>query len=149
MDTILLVNGPNLNMLGIREPGTYGSKTLREIESSLAEKAADLGFNLKSFQSNSEGAIIDFIQAEGLKAAGLVINAGAFTHTSIALRDALLSVKIPFAEVHMSNIFAREDFRTVSYLSGIAAGIVSGFGVQSYELGLEAIAGYIARSRNA
>jgi 3-dehydroquinate dehydratase-2 len=148
MDTILFVNGPNLNMLGIREVAKYGHTNLTEIENRMMKKAEKLGFSLKKFQSNSEGEIVDFIQAEGQGAAGLVINAGAYTHTSIAIRDAILSVNIPFVEVHMSNIFAREGFRTVSYLSGIALGIISGFGAYSYELALEAMAEFLKRGNN-
>jgi 3-dehydroquinate dehydratase-2 len=149
MDTILVINGPNLNMLGTREPDRYGTKSLQEIEKTLTEKSLKMGVSLKCFQSNSEGSLIDYIQSEGLHAAGLIINAGAFTHTSVALRDAILSVKLPFVEVHMSNIFAREEFRAISYLSSIAVGIISGFGAYSYELGLEAITEYIKRSHDA
>ncbi len=148
MDTLLLINGPNLNMLGIREVAKYGQTSLPEIEDSMKIKAGKLGFSLKTYQSNSESGLVGFIQNEGLKAKGLVINAGAYTHTSIAIRDAILSVGIPFVEVHMSNIFAREEFRTFSYLSGIALGIISGFGKFSYDLGLEAIADYIKRGAN-
>lgn len=148
MDNLLLINGPNLNMLGIREVTKYGQTSLPEIEDSMKIKAGKLGFSLKTYQSNSESDLVGFIQNEGLRAKGLVLNAGAYTHTSIAIRDAILSVGIPFVEVHMSNIFAREEFRTVSYLSGIAVGIISGFGKFSYELGLEAIADYIKRGDN-
>ncbi len=149
MDTILFVNGPNLNMLGIREPDRYGHMSLAQIESGMKDKAHALGFILKTFQSNGEGELVSFIQAEGRNAKGLIINAGAYTHTSIAIRDAILSVQLPFVEVHMSNIFSREQFRSLSYLSGIAVGIISGFGAYSYELAVEAMAQYLKRGGNA
>jgi len=145
MESILLVNGPNLNMLGIREVEKYGETSLTEIVSNLEKKAKEKNYALKSFQSNHEGELIDFIQSEGRKAKGLILNAGAFTHTSIALRDAILSVKIPFVEVHLSNIFGRENFRHRSYLSDIAIGIIAGFGKMSYELGLIAIIDFIEK----
>lgn len=140
---ILLVNGPNLNMLGTREPDKYGHLTLNEIVENLKIIAKENGFILKDFQSNHEGEIIDFIHKEGLSAKGLIINAGAYTHTSIAIRDSILSVSIPFVEVHLSNIYKREDFRKKSYLSDIAIGIISGFGNYVYELGLLALIKHI------
>ncbi len=145
MNKILLINGPNLNMLGLREPDRYGTVSLDEIVADVKKKALEAGFDLNSFQSNSEGDIIGFIQKEGQKAAGLILNAGAFTHTSIAIRDAILSVRIPFVEVHLSNIFGREEFRHRSYFSDIAAGIVAGFGAFSYILGLEALVDIIRK----
>ncbi|MGC8765000.1 MAG: type II 3-dehydroquinate dehydratase [Brevinematia bacterium] len=140
---ILVVNGPNLNMLGIREPEKYGKTSLNEIVEKLTLKFNSLGYKIIHFQSNHEGEIIDFIQKEGHKASGLVINAGAYTHTSIAIRDAILSVSIPCVEVHLSNIFKREDFRKISYISDIALGVISGFGAYVYELGVLALINYI------
>ena len=144
---ILLVNGPNLNMLGIREPEKYGKKKLTEITDEVEKIAQGSGFKIKSFQSNHEGELVDFIQSEGMEAKGMVINAGALTHTSIALRDAILSVKIPFTEIHISNIFARENFRHISYLSDIAVGLISGFGENSYYLGIKAMIDFIQNNR--
>ncbi len=143
---ILLVNGPNLNMLGKREPDKYGALTLTEIIDIVSIKAKENGFVLKSFQSNHEGEIVDFIQQEGSSALGLIINAGAYTHTSIAIRDAILSVSIPFVEVHLSNIYKREDFRKKSYLSDIAIGLICGFGPYSYELALDAMINYLTNN---
>ncbi len=140
---ILLINGPNLNMLGTREPDKYGHLTLNEIVENVKRIAKEQGFILKDFQSNHEGEIIDFIHKEGLSAKGLIINAGAYTHTSIAIRDSILSVSIPFVEVHLSNVYKREDFRKKSYLSDIAIGVISGFGHYVYELGLLALIKYI------
>lgn len=140
---ILLVNGPNLNMLGVREPEKYGSLSLNEIVESLTKIAGETGFVLKSFQSNHEGEIIDFIQMEGPSSKGLIINAGAYTHTSIAIRDAILSVSIPFVEVHLSNIYKREGFRQKSFLSDIAVGVICGFGYYVYELGFYALVNYL------
>lgn len=135
---ILLLNGPNLNLLGTREPEVYGSSTLADIEQAAAAQAAAAGAALASFQSNHEGALIDRIQAartEGVDA--IVINPGGFTHTSVALRDALAAVAIPFIEVHISNIHQREAFRHHSYLSGIATGIICGLGVEGYRAALD------------
>lgn len=137
--TILLVNGPNLNMLGSREPDKYGHTTLIEILENMDREAGSYGYQLLHFQSNSEGELIDFIQKEGPGAAGLVINAGAYTHTSIALRDAILATGLMFIEVHLSNVYKREAFRHVSYLADIALGVISGFGPDSYYLGIEAL----------
>ena len=137
--TILLVNGPNLNMLGTREPEKYGHTTLIDITQNIEKIAGESGYKLLPFQSNSEGKIIDFIQQEGADAAGMILNAAAYTHTSVAIRDAILSVQIPFVEVHISNIFKRESFRQHSYLSDIAIGMVTGFGDYSYVLGIKAL----------
>ncbi len=145
---ILVVNGPNLNMLGTREPEKYGHATLIEINEIMAGEAEKNGFQLLHFQSNSEGEIIDFIQKEGRDSAGMVINAGAFTHTSIAIRDAILSVGLPFVEVHVSNIFKRESFRHHSYLSDIAIGMITGFGPDSYYLGIEALCRYLKSGKH-
>jgi len=134
---ILVLNGPNLNLLGTREPQTYGATTLAEVEDRCRRQAADAGAALDCFQSNHEGALIDRIHAartEGVDA--IVINPGGLTHTSVALRDALAGVAIPFIEVHISNVHAREAFRHHSYLSGIARGVLAGFGVDGYRMAL-------------
>jgi 3-dehydroquinate dehydratase II len=138
--TYLLINGPNLNLLGTREPAKYGHTTLAQVEQMLADEARALGTALACFQSNHEGAIVDRIhaaRAEGV--AGIVINPGAYTHTSVAIRDALAGTAIPFAEIHISNVHAREPFRHHSYLSDIAAGVVIGFGVEGYRLALRGL----------
>ena len=140
---ILVLNGPNLNLLGSRQPELYGAVSLKEIEKSLKQLASKLGVELEFFQSNSEGELVDKIQSAFGSCQGILINAGAYTHTSIAIRDALLAVKIPFVEVHLSNIFSREQFRHHSYLSDIALGVVCGFGANSYLLGLEALVEYL------
>ncbi|HZW13511.1 MAG TPA: type II 3-dehydroquinate dehydratase [Noviherbaspirillum sp.] len=135
---LLLVNGPNLNMLGTREPEVYGSTTLSDIEHAAAKQASAAGAALTCFQSNHEGALIDRIQeakAEGVDA--IVINPGGLTHTSVALRDALAAVAIPFVEVHISNIHQREAFRHHSYLSAIAVGVICGLGTEGYRLAID------------
>lgn len=146
MAKLLLLNGPNLNLLGTREPGVYGSITLAAIEQRCVELARELGpHELACFQSNAEHALIERIHAarqDGV--AFIVINPAAFTHTSVALRDALLGVAIPFIEVHLSNVFAREPFRHHSYLSDIAVGVISGLGAHGYELALCAADRYLA-----
>ena len=132
--SILLVNGPNLNLLGTREPQVYGAHTLADIERAASSQATAAGATLISFQSNHEGALIDRIQAaklEGIDA--IVINPGGLTHTSVALRDALAGVAIPFIEVHISNIYQREEFRHHSYLSAIAVGVICGLGIEGYQ----------------
>jgi len=139
MARILLLNGPNLNLLGSREPGIYGSTTLSSIENKLKQVARARGHELIAVQSNAEHELIDKVQ--GAKADGVdfvIINPGAYTHTSIALRDAFLGVAMPFIEVHLTNIHAREEFRHHSYLSGIAVGSIVGLGAQGYELALDA-----------
>lgn len=135
---LLLLNGPNLNLLGTREPEVYGSTTLADVEERAREQAGAAGARLQSFQSNHEGALIDRIhqaRAEGVDA--IVINPGGLTHTSVALRDALAGVAIPFVEVHISNIHQREEFRHFSYLSGIARAVMCGFGVDGYRLAVD------------
>ena len=135
---ILLLNGPNLNLLGTREPAHYGANSLAEIEAELIALARSRGAELACFQSNSEGALVDRIQAardEGVEF--ILINAGAYTHTSVALRDALAAVEIPFIEVHLSNVYKREDFRHRSLLADLARGLIVGLGPQGYRLALE------------
>ena len=141
---ILLINGPNLNLLGTREPEIYGNKTLNDIEKELTEVAQEKDINLECFQSNHEGEIVDKIQSSVKSFQGILINAGAFTHTSISIRDALIGSKIPFVELHFSNIFSREDFRKESFLTDKAIGIISGFGISSYFLALDGIIKYLS-----
>lgn len=139
MAKILVLNGPNLNLLGKREPELYGHVTLEEIHRSLIAEGKAMGLEVECFQSNAEHALVERIQqARSESVAFILINPGAFTHTSIALRDALLGVAIPFIEVHLSNIYSREAFRRDSYLSDIAVGVISGVGAQGYELALRA-----------
>ncbi|MGH2759385.1 MAG: type II 3-dehydroquinate dehydratase [Actinomycetota bacterium] len=137
----LVVHGPNLNLLGSREPEVYGTTTLDEIDSSLAKAAADDGHDIETFQSNHEGELIDKLQQAGDEADGVLLNPGGFTHTSVALRDAVQALAVPVIEVHLSNIYAREEFRQHSVLSGACVGVISGFGARSYLLGLEALIG--------
>ena len=138
---ILIINGPNLNFLGKREPDIYGNNTLEDINAILEKESANLSkdLELEFFQSNSEGEIVGKIQDAFEKYDGIVINPAAYTHTSVAIRDALLSTGIPTVEVHISNIFKREEFRHKSYVSGVSVGVVSGFGINSYVLGLRGI----------
>ena len=138
MTKYLLLNGPNLNLLGTREPEIYGSETLQDIETNLLAIAKELNFDLICHQSNAEHELVDLIHsARDEEVKCIIINPGALTHSSIALRDALSGVGIPFIEVHISNIYAREDFRQVSYLSDIAQGVISGLGIEGYELALK------------
>ncbi len=141
-----VVHGPNLRLLGRREPEVYGTHTLEEIDARIAHLAAELGVEVEPFQSNHEGAILDHVEATHGRLDGLVVNAGALTHTSIALRDALVGVGHPFVEVHLSNTAARESFRHHSYLSAVAVGVVYGFGIDSYLLGLRGLVAYLATS---
>lgn len=145
MARILVLNGPNLNLLGTREPEVYGRETLADIEARLAARAGELGHALESFQSNAEHALIERVHAARDDADFVLINPGAFTHTSVALRDALLGVALPFIELHLSNVAAREAFRQRSYFSDIAVGTIAGFGVDSYMLALEAADRHLAR----
>lgn len=135
---LLLLNGPNLNLLGTREPEIYGAATLADIERRLQDRAGKAGVSLATFQSNAEAALVERIQQAGREGVDFIlINPAAFTHTSVALRDALAAVAIPFVEIHLSNVFARESFRHKSYFSDIAVGIISGLGPLGYELALD------------
>ena len=142
---LLLINGPNLNLVGTREPSIYGSQTLEDIQEELLDLAKELDTNLKFFQSNSEGEMIDCIHESVGSIDGILINAGGYTHTSISLRDALLGIGIPYVEVHLSNIYSREQFRHKSFLSDKALGMVCGFGSISYQLALQGIVSYLNR----
>lgn len=139
MKKILLIHGPNLNLTGEREPGVYGTDTLASINADVVMKCGRLGMECDVFQSNSEGALIDRIHAAREDCAALIINAGAYTHYSYALRDAIAAVRLPCVEVHMSNVYAREEFRHHSVLSPVCAGVIAGFGKQSYLLAVEAV----------
>ena len=144
MKKILLINGPNLQLLGVREPGIYGVKTLPEIVADLREYAVELGCELEDFQSNSEGALVDKIGgslAAGVD--GIIINPAAYTHTSVALRDALAAVALPAVEVHLSNIQEREEFRHKSYTAAKCVGVISGFGAFTYRLALQALVNHL------
>lgn len=137
---LLVLHGPNLNLLGQREPGVYGKTTLSEVDGSLQALASELGITLEARQTNHEGVLIDWVQAaepEGF--AGIVINPGGYTHTSVALRDAIAAIRLPVVEVHLSNVFAREAFRHHSHVSPVAWGVISGFGPMSYQLAVRAL----------
>jgi 3-dehydroquinate dehydratase-2 len=136
---VLVLNGPNLNMLGKREPGIYGAQTLDDIVNSLTQYAAQKQVELTHFQSNSEAELIEKIHSAFAQIDYIIINPAAFTHTSVALRDALLSVSIPFIEVHLSNVYSREPFRRHSYFSDVAKGVLTGFGAMGYQMALDAI----------
>ena len=140
---ILVLHGPNLNLLGTREPGIYGDATLEDIDQRLGVAAKEGGVEIESFQSNHEGALIDRIQDAGAWADGILINPGGLTHTSVALRDALAGAGLPLVEVHLSNIHAREEFRQHSLISDVAVGVVTGFGPMSYVLGLQALVSHL------
>jgi 3-dehydroquinate dehydratase-2 len=146
---ILVLHGPNLNLLGQREPHIYGSLTLEDINSLLFEEAIGLQAKVSCLQSNSEGALIDAIHQAKESYQGIVINAGAYTHTSIAIADALSAVELPVVEVHLSNIYKRETFRHKSYIAPVAIGQISGFGAESYRLGLQALIYYLRRQSNS
>jgi 3-dehydroquinate dehydratase-2 len=146
--SILVLHGPNLNLLGQREPGIYGSVTLEEINSQLEAEGKKLQAKVSAVQSNHEGVLVDAIHAAREEHQGILINAGAYTHTSVALRDAIAAVKIPTVEVHLSNIYQREAFRHHSYIAPAAIGQISGFGAQSYQLGLQALIYYLKQSKS-
>ncbi|GCL42715.1 type II 3-dehydroquinate dehydratase [Anabaena sp. FACHB-1250] len=143
--SILVLHGPNLNLLGLREPGIYGSLTLAEINRLLNSKAMELQTQILPVQSNHEGVLVDAIHGALGYHQGIVINAGAYTHTSVALRDAIAAVNLPTVEVHLSNIYGREDFRHHSYIAPVVIGQISGFGAQSYLLGLQALVSYLRK----
>jgi len=138
-----VVHGPNLNLLGRREPEVYGRTTLAEIDARLRALGAELGVEVEAFQASGEGELVDHIHAAAGRVGGFVVNAGAYAHTSVALRDALVGVGRPFVEVHLSNIHAREPFRRRSFLAPVAVGVVVGFGVQSYLLGLRGLVAHL------
>ncbi len=144
---LLLINGPNLNLLGQREPSIYGSSTLDSIEVALKTKAKEEAAQLECFQSNFEGALVERVHKAIGQVDGILINAGAYTHTSVALRDALLGSGIPYVELHLSNISARENFRHHSFLSDKAVGVVSGFGMMSYHLALQGLLAHLRNSK--
>lgn len=140
---MLVLHGPNLNLLGLREPEIYGSTTLAQIDELLKLDAVKLNISVDCLQSNHEGSLVDAIHNAREKYQGILINAGAYTHTSVAIRDALAGVMLPTVEVHLSNIYTREKFRHHSYIAPIAVGQISGFGVDSYRLGLQALINYL------
>ena len=143
--SILVLHGPNLNLLGLREPGIYGSTTLTQIDDSLKLDADKLKVKVESQQSNHEGILVDAIHKARELHSGILINAGAYTHTSVAIRDAISAVELPTIEVHLSNIYTREEFRHHSYIAPVAIGQISGFGADSYRLGLQALVNYLAK----
>ncbi|HYG87389.1 MAG TPA: type II 3-dehydroquinate dehydratase [Azospirillum sp.] len=143
--SVLILNGPNLNMLGVREPHIYGSMTLADLESACQERADQLGLAIDFRQSNHEGELVSWIQQARTQNDGIIINAGAYTHTSVAIMDALILAELPVIEVHLSNIFKREPFRHHSYISGVAKGMICGFGPQGYLLALDAMLNILDR----
>ncbi|MGR3315542.1 type II 3-dehydroquinate dehydratase [Roseovarius indicus] len=143
MTSLLILNGPNLNLLGQRQPQVYGATTLAEIEATCRAKAQAMGLGLDFAQSNSEGALVDAIHAAKGTHDGIILNAGAYTHTSIALMDAISSVELPAIELHLSNVHAREEFRHVSYIARVAVGVICGFGPAGYELAIDAMARHL------
>lgn len=143
MITITVIHGPNLNLLGVREPGVYGSATLEQINNALEHLAESLGVRVLCQQSNHEGVLVDWLHQAGADSVGVIINAGAYTHTSVAIRDAIAAIQIPVVEVHLSNIHKREEFRHHSYLAPVVIGQICGFGPTSYLLGLRGIIQYL------
>lgn len=141
MKPIYILNGPNLNMLGLREPGTYGRETLADVQKRCEAKAKALSVPVVFRQSNNEGDLVTWIQEARDKASGIILNAGAYSHTSIAIHDAIRAAERPVVEVHLSNVFAREAFRHHSYVSAVALGVICGFGIKGYELAIEALTG--------
>ena len=146
---VLILNGPNLNMLGTRQPEVYGAATLADIEAACEKRAQDLGLATECRQSNSEGELVGWIQAARDEVQGVIINPGAYSHTSVAILDALLAVDLPIVEVHLSNIHRREEFRHHSYVSKAAQGVICGFGARGYIMGLEALAAQLIESQEA
>ena len=144
MKTVHVLNGPNLNLLGTREPSTYGTVTLKDIEAALQKKAKAARVKLVFRQTNREGELVDWIQEAGASKAGVLLNAGAYTHTSIALHDAIRAAGVTVIEVHLSNVFARETFRHHSYISPVAKGVICGFGAASYDLAFDALLPHLA-----
>lgn len=144
MKVVHVLNGPNLNLLGTREPSTYGTATLKDIEAALQKKAKAAKVKLVFRQTNREGELVDWIQEAGAAKAGVLLNAGAYTHTSIALHDAIRAIGVSVIEVHLSNVFARKSFRHHSYISPVAKGVICGFGAASYELAFDALISHLA-----
>ena len=145
---IVVIHGPNLNLLGTREPHIYGSTTLREIDEDLRTRGSELGITVETFQSNHEGLLIDRVQQAHGKAAGLIVNAGGLTHTSVSLRDAIAAIKVPTVEVHLSNLYTREPFRHLSYLAPVCLGQIAGLGPIGYRLALDALARLVPGKRS-
>ena len=143
MTSLLILNGPNLNLLGTRQPEIYGHATLQDVEKLCQNKAAAADIHIQFEQSNHEGVLVDWIQAAKAKHDGIILNAGAYTHTSIALFDALTSIELPAIELHVSNVFSREPFRHQSYISNIAIGVICGFGAAGYPLAMDAMLGHL------
>ena len=143
---ILVLNGPNLNLLGTRETDIYGTQSLADIEAAVTQRAVAAGLAVEFLQTNSESQLVDWVQSARDRAAGLIVNAGAYTHTSVALLDALRMVDMPIVEVHLSNIFRREEFRHHSYVSQAATGMIAGFGSHGYELAVDALTKLIAKA---
>jgi 3-dehydroquinate dehydratase II len=148
LSSILVLHGPNLNLLGCREPGIYGNTTLGEINARLKAQANSLGFPIVVLQSNHEGVLVDAVHAAAGQHQGILINAAAFTHTSVALRDAIAAVNLPTVEVHLSNIYQREQFRHHSWIAPVTIGQISGFGANSYYLGLQALIEYLQQKKD-
>lgn len=148
MANVLVIHGPNLNLLGTREPDVYGKVTLATIDAMLADEAGAMGMVLRAFQSNVEGELVTLIQEHGAWSDGIIINPAAYTHTSVALRDAIAAVGKPTVEVHLSNVYAREPFRHHSYIAPVATGQISGFGAESYRLALHALKRILDKTTN-
>ncbi len=147
MATLYILNGPNLNLLGTREPEVYGKQTLADIEKLARDAAKKYGLEIEFRQTNIEGELVNWLQEARTKAAGVILNAGAYTHTSIAIHDALKATTMPVVEVHLSNPFAREPFRHHSYVSGVATGVICGFGARGYVLAIDALASLLAGAK--
>ncbi len=147
--TVMVLNGPNLNLLGTREPGIYGNETLSDIETACIRRGAALGLGIDFRQSNTEGELVDWIQEASQTSGAIILNAGAYTHTSVAMLDALLATGIPIIEVHLSNIYKRDEFRHHSYISKAASGVICGLGGYGYELALESLANTLNTTQEA